>query len=463
MDNGALSNDRDDRGNLSKLDSDYQILTELHRSADTRVYLARHLALNRDVTITVVTASGKSDDTSYLAAFAKDAEVLKNQRHPSVVQVIEARQLDDQTLAIVRARVRGSTLDQLVSAVGAMPQARMEAALRDVAAALAWARVNGITNRNVSPESVVFQQGPGRLLLSFEPSRVVSDDDRTLRELGAAMNGGTPVNVAHYATDPAPKAAIPPRTTPAGRNEPAVVVQKQGMGFGARVLMTFIVIGALIGSGVYFMHWRGNDIRRDASTVTPDTQSDAAGDVALRSSRAQDAQQSYPTPVIIEPTPTPTPTPTPMPAPPPVTPQQVVPLTVPQPAPRPVQPPPRPAPVDTVVTPRPATGDACDSPEPSDQRKCLSGAVEKADREMNDAYAKLIVALRRQANVADTDPDPSSVDEVRASQRRWLQDRDDVCRGTGAGLLYARDRAACFSERAAARTRDLQQQLSAIP
>ena len=38
---------------LSKLDKNYQILTELHAEAGSRTYLARHLQLNRDVTITV--------------------------------------------------------------------------------------------------------------------------------------------------------------------------------------------------------------------------------------------------------------------------------------------------------------------------------------------------------------------------------------------------------------------------
>ena len=46
---------------LSSLENDYQILTELHHSAGSVTYLARHLGLNRDVTITVVHAADAAD------------------------------------------------------------------------------------------------------------------------------------------------------------------------------------------------------------------------------------------------------------------------------------------------------------------------------------------------------------------------------------------------------------------
>jgi uncharacterized protein YecT (DUF1311 family) len=78
-------------------------------------------------------------------------------------------------------------------------------------------------------------------------------------------------------------------------------------------------------------------------------------------------------------------------------------------------------------------------------------------------YQKLIAALRKQAAVSDTDSDPSSVDELRSAQRRWLQERDDACRDAGSGPLYAKERAACFAGKSADRLRALQAQLDAIP
>jgi uncharacterized protein YecT (DUF1311 family) len=463
---------------LAGLNNDYQILTELYRSGETRTFLARHLTLNRDVTVTVARASG---DRSFLEAFANDAEVLKNERNPNIVPVLEGRWLDTNTFAVIRARVRGSTLDQLVSAVGAMPAPKISAALREITTALLFARTAGVTNRFVSPDSLVFQQGTGRPLISFEPSRLVTDDAQTIRELATRMNGGAPFDVTEFVAmlsgAPAvatPSATAPAATPPVPRDDTVVITQRRsGMGFGARVLTTFAILAAIIIAAVFFVKNRQNNQPERSASTTIDTSlpnaTDAAGDIALRS--AQPDTMVYPTPTIVEP-PQPTQQPIPQPVPQPIPQQQM-----PAPTPAPVQQVPLPStqppatvtpaprqpqvPLDTVV--RAPTGDICDSPTESDQHQCLMNAIERSDRDLNATYQRLINALRRQAGVADADPDPPAVEELRSAQRRWLNDRDDACRATGSGPLYARDRAACFADRSAQRTRDLQGQLDAIP
>lgn len=421
-----------DQHALAGLENDYQILTELHRDAGGATYLARHRELNRDVTITVV----KPTDT-----YAADVERLEGLKHANVIPVIDGRALPDGSFAVIRARVRGTTLEQLLSAVGALPQSRIDAALTDISSALTWAKNNRIANRRVSADSLMFQQGSGRALLSFEPSPEPADDQRTLRDLGAAMHGGTP-------------------PTPASAHEPSVVVVKRrGMSFGARVFTAFVVVAAVVLGFVLFTRYRASQQPPRTATISIDS-STVGGEAALHTVQPDTAV--YPTPHIVEPPPAP---------PPPVTTQPAPPLTMPERMPRMPEPSPRPPidtsvrlPVDTSVRPpAPSSGDVCDSVEPGDQRNCLAGLIAKADRDMNVVYQKLIAALRRQANVSDADPDPASVEDLRSAQRRWMEDRDASCRGTGTGLLYARERATCFADRASSRATELQQQLDAIP
>jgi uncharacterized protein YecT (DUF1311 family) len=183
---------------LSKLESEYQILTELRHSADSRTYLARHLEFNRDVTITVVRApAGDVAGESALRHFASDARSLTTMRHANVIPVIEGRWLDDGSFAIVRARVRGSTLEQVLDAAGPLSPARAAWALEQVNGALAWARANGISHRYVSASALMFQQGSGRVLLSLDPPPVATntlpntcDDARTVGRLATEMLGG---------------------------------------------------------------------------------------------------------------------------------------------------------------------------------------------------------------------------------------------------------------------------------
>jgi uncharacterized protein YecT (DUF1311 family) len=183
---------------LSSLENDYQILTELHHSADSRTYLARHLGLNRDVTITIVHATDAADQ-QMLTQLAEDTRVLSKSRHPNIIPVIEGRLVSPDTFAIIRARVRGSTLNQLVGAVGPLPLARP--ALENIYAALEWARTNGVFHRQVTPDDVVFQQGSGRVLLSFDVASAMADaawdrcaDARTIGRLAWEMLAGRPAD-----------------------------------------------------------------------------------------------------------------------------------------------------------------------------------------------------------------------------------------------------------------------------
>src|SRR4051812_2957534 len=181
---------------LSKLDTDYQILTELQQSAESRTYLARHLTLNRDVAITVIGAASENDKR-ILTRYAADVERLRTLRHANVIPVIEGRWLTDTQFAVVRARVRGSSLDQLVTAVGPIPQARIADIVEQVRAALEWARANNLADRHVAQDAMIFQQGSGRVLLSFDlaPDSDGSpadecDDARTIGSLSWEMLSG---------------------------------------------------------------------------------------------------------------------------------------------------------------------------------------------------------------------------------------------------------------------------------
>jgi uncharacterized protein YecT (DUF1311 family) len=471
---------------LSSLGSDYQILTELHRTPDSRTYLARHLSLQRDVTITVFTGAA---DMPYLAQFAADTEHLGTLRHPNVVPVLEGRWLNDKSFAVVRAKVRGSSLEQLVSAGGTMPEERVRAAMQQVAAVLVWARQNNITQRQITAESLVFQQGSGRVVVSLDPSARPVGDDQTIRTLATQMLGSTPANIGEYIAmlreapltsetsvgnalpDAVPvivapvAAAVPvSRPTSAPPRDGDVVVVQRGSSFNARLLSAVAVLAVLAFAAVLFLRNRSDNNSRVAVNVTDSAAGKAAGDVALRSTwdTTMGTQPAYtqPQPTIIAPPPPPVsayPTPMPMPS-------QPMPQPMPaRPMPMPVQPAPVQAPVRIDTAARmPVSGDICDSPAAPDQHRCLTNAIEASDHDLNSVYQQLISALRKQANTADDQPDPASVADLRASQRRWLQERDDACHSAGSGTLYARERAACFADRSAARARDLKAQLDGI-
>lgn len=466
----------------------YQIVSELSHSGGTHTYLARDLTLNRDVTITVARAG----DSAMLRSFAADADLLRANPHPNILSVLETRWLDDQTFMIVRERVTGSTLDQLGDAASAIPRPQIEGLLGAFAAVLAWARDHGIRNRSVSPEGFMLEQGTGHMRIAFDPSGETPNDAATVAAIARRMNGGKDMDVSAFTTALVPEL---PRhqdmgaTAPTRRGEarpapePAVVRRERSGGFGRMLVSLLILAAVVIGGMMLFGRRRGPE-----TVVTrPDTtERRAAGDVAPAQPDARNYPNTY-APAIVPPTPapdtfgrtTPAPTPTPMPAiPTPVTPPSSLvpsmpsePRTSAPPAATSPATPPATAPAtppSTVLMPdsmiRNPSLDVCDSPTLDDQRQCLNSSIDRSDRGMNDVFQQLIGAMRREAGVANGAADPPEVEELRQSQRQWTTERNEACGKVSDGrVLFARDRATCFAERANARQRELQQRLDAIP
>jgi uncharacterized protein YecT (DUF1311 family) len=512
--------------NLSSLEQDYQILTELHGTGDSKTYLARHLGMNRDVTITVVHA-GDAAGVQMLTQFAADTRILAKARHPNIIPIIEGRMLANDTFAVIRARVRGSTLDQLVSELGPLPLPR--AALQDIYAALEWARKGGIFHRQLSPDDVVLQQGSGRVLLAFNPANPTVDaswdrcaDARTIGRLAwemlagcrseepdakkladlrpdlprriieetvALMNcrrEGPSPNIPAYimllgsppsvlSSDmsatrmPVPQSVAEPfaRFTPLAlrsTTDDAVVVVKRGMGFNTRVALAAAVLAVIV-MVVLFIVNRTNteDSLATSRQQASDTGSQAAGELARAShpdTTSLVARPPQSAPVVATK----------------VDSSLAVNGSTRAPSDSPLAPPSQrrhepaqtPKPLLSMPSTRGANDsasgtDACDSPTPADQKSCLRGAIQSGDGAMNRTYRDLIAALRVQAGVSASDPDPESVTQARDAQAKWLNDRDVACSGVGVGPLYAKTRAECYADQAGQRTRELREMLSEIP
>ncbi|HSQ28764.1 MAG TPA: lysozyme inhibitor LprI family protein [Gemmatimonadaceae bacterium] len=543
---------------LSKLDNRYQILTELNRAGDTRAYLARHLELNRDVTIQVVRLPEGADEAS-AEQLASDAHILASSRHPHIVPVLEELPLGDGTHAVVRPRVRGTTLEQLISTVGTIPNLRVADTLEQVSGALDWARLQGVVHRHVSPSGVVFQQGSGKVLLAFEPAPTLGttlpsacDDARTLGELAWRMLAGqraaaarlsslatvrpelsrtvikevdaliqcdrtgeavgiaplisaldpgrvvaltpaaraaeaAPSGTVVAATAPAVVAAAPAVSrsyaTPVGSSDrDAVIVVHTGLSFGTRLAMAVGIAAVIVAVALLLLnHRRGPAGRTAAGVTTPDTGSMATGDVSLR--RPDGPATNYDTTAIRRVAPGAVVPTTAMPGTttvipgrtgmiaPPGTRRSEPPVPYPPFLPRNSADSARRADSVRADSARPtrdtarsqSTGDVCDSPASADQRACLASAIRDNDVALNETYRRVVVALRRQANVSDDAPDPPAVEQLRRTEQSWLDWRDSACRGVGGAPLYARARAQCFAQESARRARVLQQKLDSLP
>lgn len=574
---------------LSKLDNRYQILSELRRAENGRTFLARHTGLNRDVSIDVIRVPRDDDDA--LRFLASDAELLSTRRHAHVIPVIEGRWLGDDAFAMVRPRVRGSTLTQLISALGTVPTQRMSGILEQVYNALEWARANGIVNRSVAPDDIVLQQGSGRVLVAFgrDPEATelpnACDDVRTVGQLAWAMLAGgppsaapakplaerrpdLPARIVHdtealitcdrdgdppdvnaflvslggvsprpssdldagriapaFGDEVTEEAAVPvaevedlppddeeqpdevevappaagavvvasdenrpltgeiktlptvvdtpdrPAVAVGAESDAEVVVKRRGMSFGARMVTAVAVAAVLIVALVLFARrGKGDNTAPQMVANTVDSSALAAGDVAIRGQHRGDTTSQPPVSVSIVPQPGSGATQNPAATPAGTTGgRQLAPPDARRPEPpvsatRPTIVPPS---ADSALPSDSArvrtSAELCAAPNSADQRACLGQLIKENDTELNAVFRRLLTAMRRKANIADQDPEPQSIVDLREAERKWVESRDLACRGVGGGPLYARTRAACYAEQSARRTRELQQMLDALP
>jgi uncharacterized protein YecT (DUF1311 family) len=481
------------------LESRYEILSEVRRTADSISYLARHRTINREVTIDVVRAPW-GQAVNLMMQLQADARRESAMRHPNVVPVLEGRQIARDSFATVRPRVRGTTLEELLSSpelVETISPDRLASIFEQLNAALDWAWANGIVHRRVTPTGLVFQQGSGRALFTFEPQldaidvpTNLADDARTIGRLAWTMLAGFPYGaggatslvevrpelprrvldaieaLARYdhdddtpdidgfiailrslagPTTPVRARVAPPAAPDIGPNLEATeeyVVLPQRPLIGRRFVATVAIAAAVVTA--VFIILRGSPAAPSNVAAAADSTGLASGDLALKprtDSAAVPATDSAktPGPAVVPPSS-----------------QRIARIAAPSTPTRPLNS------TVTDVTKTGGSNDLCASPDPADQRACLRSSLEQTDNDVNDAYKVVIASLRKLANLSDDAPDPPSVEHVRASQRRWLELRDAKCHNEGTMPRFARVRATCYNGQSARRLEELQAMLDTL-
>jgi serine/threonine protein kinase/Tfp pilus assembly protein PilF len=136
--------------------SHYQVLSRLGAGGMGEVYLARDLALERQVAIKVLPALF-TQDADRLQRFVREAKAASALNHPNIITIHE---IGKTPLAggdlqyIVTEFIEGETLRQRLRGAGVQPAEALDLAAQ-MAAALQAAHAVGIVHRDIKPENVM--------------------------------------------------------------------------------------------------------------------------------------------------------------------------------------------------------------------------------------------------------------------------------------------------------------------
>ena len=131
----------------------YRIERELGQGAFAVVYLAQH-GSGHHVALKVL-KEGRSDDR-----FFREAKLLGELQSPHTVRLIDVGGRNGRPYMAFEY-VRGETLEDRLSRVGAMPGGRVAHIMRQLLASLAEAHERGIVHRDVKPANIMLTQMGG--------------------------------------------------------------------------------------------------------------------------------------------------------------------------------------------------------------------------------------------------------------------------------------------------------------
>ena len=169
------------------LGSGFRIERELGGGGMSRVFVARDLALDRDVVVKVLdrdSTAGVSGDR-----FRREIQVIARLQHPHIMPILSAGSANG-ALYYVMPFMGGETLRARLSREGPMAVADLARVLREVLDALAFAHKHGVIHRDIKPENVLIEAGHA----------VVADFGiaKALRESGTMTSVGVSVGTPAY-------------------------------------------------------------------------------------------------------------------------------------------------------------------------------------------------------------------------------------------------------------------------
>lgn len=150
------------------------------------VYLARDLALNRNVAIKVM-APGLLMGPGMVDRFRQEAVTVANLHHPNIVTIHTVRQAGSLHFFVMQV-VDGAPLEEILERPEPIPVYLVQAILYQLGVGLAYAHRRGVIHRDIKPANVLMDQEGNAILTDFGIAKVTTASNLT--QTGSTI--GTP-------------------------------------------------------------------------------------------------------------------------------------------------------------------------------------------------------------------------------------------------------------------------------
>nr|HET6901562.1 protein kinase [Ktedonobacteraceae bacterium] len=157
----------------------YQLEEEIGRGSMGMVYRGRQIALGREVAIKVL-SQALAKDTSYVARFIREAQIIAGLNHPNIVQIFDAGQQNG-LLYFVMEFIQGPTLASLLQLDGSIPHYLAAEYAAQIADALDSAyRERNVIHRDIKPENLMLDRWGKIKVMDFGLARATGHQKITV-------------------------------------------------------------------------------------------------------------------------------------------------------------------------------------------------------------------------------------------------------------------------------------------
>lgn len=137
----------------SVVDAKFRIIGELGSGADSIVYLAEHLYLQKRVSLKLFKPI--DFESNRFARIQREAVTLANIDHPNIVGVTDLGIMQNGTPYIVQEYIEGRDFQSLIKEKGPLPYARALKLFCEIASGIAFLHDRGIIHRDIKPSNII--------------------------------------------------------------------------------------------------------------------------------------------------------------------------------------------------------------------------------------------------------------------------------------------------------------------
>ncbi|TVP50052.1 MAG: serine/threonine protein kinase, partial [Gemmatimonadales bacterium] len=150
---------------VPELDGEFDLVRRLGAGASGAVFLARDRATGAESAIKILLPERRGDEDA-AARLVREARMLGNLEHASIVRLHGTRRLAGGHLALVLEFVRGRTVADLLATQGPPPTRVVHRVVQGIGEALAYLDLKRVVHRDLKPGNIHLDEAGGRVLLA---------------------------------------------------------------------------------------------------------------------------------------------------------------------------------------------------------------------------------------------------------------------------------------------------------